>query len=239
MIQSLNLLPFTLDGNFAHIAIPARRYDDGQWEIMYVADIRTEGYTQTARRFQRIDNAMEDDEVVRPLHEKINERNKLEIQIFQPDEYLVLNGAGGGVACAACLSLAEYRDIVVDQTLYWTLVRTEKEAWYRVGLINTDALTQATREFNPEGELGPRHLHTLPNRVIPSFDASNMDHIEIANLAEQLSVIAQPLIADDQKISDPSRPISVRRRRLRKILKELLEYSALEDVSAFVLGITV
>jgi len=125
--------------------------------------IRTAGFTQTARRFQRIDRAMRDDEVVKPLHEKIDERRKLSLQVFPPDQYLVLNGAGGGVTCAAMLSLAELPDIIVDQTLYWGLVASEDEAWYRVGLINTDAITQAIREFNPKGELGPRHLHTLPN----------------------------------------------------------------------------
>jgi len=163
MVQSLNLLPFTLDGNFVQIAIPARRDDERQWEIMDATAIRTAGFTQTARRFQRIDRAMRDDEVVKPLHEKIDERRKLSLQVFPPDQYLVLNGAGGGVTCAAMLSLAELPDIIVDQTLYWGLVASEDEAWYRVGLINTDAITQAIREFNPKGELGPRHLHTLPN----------------------------------------------------------------------------
>ena len=236
MVQSHNLLPFTLDGNFAHIAIPARRDDNNQWEIMDAAAIRTAGYTQTARRFQRINRAMEEDEVVKPLHEKIDERNKLSIQVFPTDKYLVLNGAGGGVACAACLSLADYEDIVIDQTLYWTLVNTEQEAWYRVGLINTEVLTEAIREFNPEGELGPRHLHTLPNRVIPVFNPNNTDHIEVSNLARQISDTARPLITGDENISDPLRSISARRRRLRNTLKELPEYSQLEDVSAAVLS---
>ncbi len=237
MAQSLNLLPFTLDGNFVHIGIPARRDDDGQWEIMDTAAIRTSGFTQTARRFQRIDRAMTEANVVKPLHEKIDERRKLRMQVFPPDQYLVLNGAGGGVACAAVLSLAELPDIVVDQTLYWTLVANMDEAWYRVGLINTDALTQAIREFNPEGELGPRHLHTLPNRVIPTFEPANLDHVEIRNLAEQLAGLAAPLIAADQNIADPSKPIAARRRRLRRALITHTEFGALEDIAGVVLGI--
>lgn len=237
MVQSLNLLPFKLDENFTHIAIPARRTVNGQWEMMSVSAIRTAGYTQTARRFERINAAMGDDEVVRPLHEKINERNKLSIQVFPSDKYLIVNGAGGGVACAACLPVSKYTDIVVDQTLYWTLASSEQEAWYKVGLMNTDALTDAIREFNPEGELGPRHLHTLPNRVIPVFDETNDDHVQVAELAQQLSEIAEPLISGDEKISDPIRPIAARRRRLRRLLKESPVYAALEHVSASVLGI--
>lgn len=236
MVQSLNLLPFTLDGNFVQIGIPARRDDRGQWEIMDAAAIRTAGFSQTARRFQRIDRAMADADVVKPLHEKIDERRKLSLQVFPPEQYLVLNGAGGGVACAAALALADVPDIVVDQTLYWTLVSSSDDAWYRVGLINTDALTQAIREFNPEGELGPRHLHTLPNRVIPPFDPSNLDHVEVRSLAEQLAGLAGPLIAADQNIADPSKPIATRRRRLRNELKGLAKFSELEDVASAVLG---
>lgn len=236
MVQSLNLLPFMLDGNFAQIALPARRNNEGQWEVMNVEAIRTAGFIQTARRFQRIERAMAQADVVKPLYEKIDERRKLSIQIFHPDYYLVLNGAGGGVACAAMLSLTDLPEIVVDQTLYWSLIATEDEAWYRVGLINTDTLTEAIREFNPEGELGPRHLHTLPNRVIPVFDPSNLDHIEVRNLAEQISELATPLIIADQNISDPAKPIASRRRRLRNELKKLPEFIALEDIAGAVLG---
>ena len=236
MVQSHNLLPFTFHGNFVHIAIPARREDNNSWEIMDVAAIRTAGYTQTARRFQRINRAMEEEGVVKLLHDKINERNKLSIQLFPPNRYLVLNGAGGGVACAAFLPPTDFEDIVIDQTLYWTLVTTEQEAWYRVGLINTDALTEAIREFNPEGELGPRHLHTLPNRVIPVFNPNNTDHIEIGNLAKIISGTGRTLIAANESIYDSSRPVSARRRRLRNMLKDLPEYTALEDVAATVLS---
>lgn len=238
MVQSLNLLPFIIDGNFVHIAIPARRDNVGQWEIMNAAAIRTAGYNQTARRFQRIDQAMAADNVVKPLHEKIDERRKLSLQVFPPNQYLVLNGAGGGVACASFLSLSGHPNIVVDQTLYWSLVESEEEAWYRVGLINTDALSEAIREFNPEGELGPRHLHTLPNRVIPPFDPENLDHVQIIDLAEQISDLAGPIITTDQNIADPTKPIASRRRRLRNRLKNLADYSALEDVAAAVLGVT-
>jgi len=236
MVQSNNLLPFRLDGNFIPIAIPARREKDGQWQTMNAAGIRTAGYTQTARRFQRIDRAMRQENVVKPLHEKINERNKLAIQVFPQDKYLVLTGAGGGVACAACLSVADHKDIVVDQTLYWTLVDTEEEAWYRVGVTNTEALTDAIREFNPEGELGPRHLHTLPNRVTPTFDPSDRVHVQISNLAKRLSVKAMEVLTKDDLISDPSRSIAGRRRRLRNLLKKSTEFSALEDASTVILS---
>lgn len=97
-------------------------------------------------------------------------------------------------------------------------------------------MTEAIREFNPEGELGPRHLHTLPNRVIPVFEGRNADHLEVRRLAEILSQSTLPLIAADPNIADPAKPIASRRRRLRSALKELPAFGALEDVAAAVLG---
>lgn len=236
MAQSLNLLPFLLDGNLVHIAIPARRGDEGPWETMDAAAIRTAGFIQTARRFQRIDRAMAEDHVVKPLYLKINERNKLSAQSFPRNHYLVLNGAGGEVVCAACLLVADHPDMVVDQTLYWALVSTEQEAWFRVGLLNTDALTEAIREFIPEGEFGPRHLHTLPNRVIPAFDRGASDHVEIARLAQELSGIAQSLAEADESIANPCKAIASRRRRLRDRLKEHREFADLDDLAAAILS---
>jgi len=236
MAQSLNLLPFALDGNLARIAIPARRDSAGRWEVMDVSAIRTAGLIETARRFERIDRAMKRVGVRKPLHEYIDERGKLTRQVFPAEQFLVFNGAGGGIACAAMLRVADQPDIVVDQTLYWSLVTTEDEAWYRTGVFNTDALTAAIRDFNPEGELGPRHLHTLPNRVMPRFDPLNPDHVEIGSLARQLSEMAIPLIGDDPGIADPGKPIASRRRRLRSALKTEAAFATLERVVESVLA---
>lgn len=64
----------------------------------------------------------------------------------------------------------------------WKVV-TENEAWFCVGLLNSEAMTEAVRPFNPKGEFGERHLYTLPYRILPPFDPDNEGHIEIVKLA--------------------------------------------------------
>lgn len=235
MVQSLNLLPFTLDGNCVHVAIPARRASNGQWQVLDATAIRTAGFQETARRFQRIDRAVRNASVVKPLHEKIDERHKLALQVFPANHFLVVNGAGGGIACAACFPVTGHEDLVVDQTLYWQVVATEQEAWYRVGLMNSDALTDAIRAFVPSGKFGERHLHTLPNRVMPPFNSQDQNHIDIARLAQELSLCASAIGAADARVADPTSPISSRRRLLRGELKKLAEYAALETACQVVL----
>lgn len=237
MVQSLNLLPFTLVEPFAPIALPAKRTPGG-WSILDTAAIRAEGFVETARRFERIDRALAADRVVRALADKINERNKLVIQTFPEDAYLVLNGAGGGVSCAACLAVRDYPDIVVDQTLYWRVVRTAAEAWYRVGLLNSDAISEAIQPFNPQGEFGERHLHTLPHRVIPAFDPSNEDHLEISALAERLATAAQHLVAAQSGLRDMAKSVAARRRRFRQQLRAMADFVRMEELCAAVLGTT-
>jgi hypothetical protein len=238
MVQSLNLLPFTCVEPFAPIAIPTSRSTSGEWQILDSAEIRTLGFRQTAERFDRIDQALVADHVVRPLAQKINERNKLTMQRFPTGRYLVLTGAGGGISCGAMLSTSEYPDIVVDQTLYWHLEPTFEGAWYKVGMLNSEAITEATRAFNPQGEFGARHLHTLPHRVTPVFNPQNEDHIEIARIAEQIAHIGRALVGEQRSIGDPNRGISSRRIRLRRLLRQTPEFQMLEQLCAEVLGTT-
>jgi SAM-dependent methyltransferase len=237
MVQSLNLLPFSLDGNFTHVALPARRRRNLEWKPLDVAEIRTAGFNETARRFQRIDDAMSKAGIVKPLREKVDERGKLKCQVFSSDQYLVVNGAGGGISCAACLPITGNEDIVVDQTLYWRAVATEEEAWYRVGLLNSETVSESVRQFNPPGEFGERHLHTLPNRVIPPFVKSKRTHRELAKLAKKLSAIANSIICSDARIADPTKPIQIRRRILRTQLMMLPEYKKLENICLNILRI--
>jgi methylase of polypeptide subunit release factors len=238
MVQSLNLLPFTCVEPFASIALPASRSASGEWHILDTAEIRTLGFRQTAQRFDRIDEALVADHVVRPLAQKINERNKLTIQRFPADHFLVLTGAGGGISCGAMLSTSEYPDIVVDQTLYWHLESTAVQAWYKVGILNSEAITEAIRPFNPQGEFGPRHLHTLPHRITPIFNPQNEDHIEIARIAEYLANAGRALITEQSSIRDPNRGISSRRMRLRNLLHQTPEFQVLEQLCAEILGTT-
>ncbi len=235
MAQSLNLLPFTLDGHCVQVAIPARRQTDGAWQVLDAAAIRTAGFQETARRFQRIDRAMRNAGVIKPLAEKVDERHKLSAQLFPPNQFLVVNGAGGGIVCAACYPVTGNEDLIIDQTLYWQITATEDEAWYRVGLMNSDALTVAIRPFVPSGKFGERHLHTLPHRVIPTFDLRNRGHLNIAHLAQCLSQRAQVAIAADANVADPTFSIAGRRKRLRDQLKQLPEFEALDRVCAAVL----
>jgi methylase of polypeptide subunit release factors len=230
MAQSLNLLPFLCAGPFASIAIPAERAEAGGFKILSASQIRALGLRQTAIRFQHIDEAISRAQCGKPLADRIDERNKLSTQAFAKGQYLVLSGAGGEITCGACLAVDEFEDIVIDQTLYWKLVKTADEAWYRVGFLNSDALSDAIRTFNPEGEFGGRHLHTLPHRFTPPFDPEDATHRKIAELSKQVSGLVGDLIAQHSEIGNAEKTIASRRRKLRGLLRLLPEVVELEEL---------
>lgn len=238
MAQSENLLPFVLGEHRAPIAIPARRDDSGEWELLDEKEIRGKGFTETARRFRDINRMLADVGKGKTLQGRIDERSKLSKQVLGTSGSLVLAGAGGKYICAACLPVAEAADLVIDQTLYWQAILDEKQAWFVTGMLNSGAMTQAILPFNPKGAFGERHIHALPYRLMPPFDAENEAHNRIAVLAERIATQARTLIAADDYLNDPNKALTVRRRKLRAQLGATAEFKELETLCANVLGTT-
>lgn len=236
--QSENLLPFVLGRHRAPIAIPAIRREDGSLEILDDREIRRMGFTETARRFQAINQSLAAVGQGKSLQQRIDERGKLVRQVIGRQGGLVLSGAGGKYICAACIPAQQARNLVIDPTLYWQVLGNEDEAWYVTGMLNSHAMTDAISPFNPKGDFGERHIHTLPYRIMPKYDKSNEYHCRIAALTRSTSVAAKSLIEGDAYLNDPTRALSTRRRKIRELLRNLPEFQLLEEHCASTLGTT-
>ena len=235
--QSENLLPFVLGPHEAPIAIPATRDGEGTWSIHDPAEIRRMGFTRTARRFDEINKNLKAVGQGNALQYRINLRNKLFNQVFPNEGYIVLSGAGGKHICATCVPIDKLRNVVVDQTLYWLWVSNEEDAWFLTGMLNSNALTEAIMPFNPRGDFGPRHIHTLPYRLIPPYLHENKDHRVIAESAFALADTVFAMLRDDPYIADPNNSLSVRRRKIRENLAENPHFERLDRHCAAILGI--
>ena len=215
MAQSENLLPYLLGDHRAPVAIPAARDRFGIWKIYDETAIRRMGYVQTARRFDSINERLRNTGNGSTLQQRIDERRKLTQQIFATSGHLLLVGAGGKHVCASCLPVAEATSLIVDQTLYWSIVDHTEEAWFYVGLLNSPAMTHVISPFNPKGDFGERHVHTLPFRMMPPFDQASGVHRLIATLTQSTGKHARAAVSKDVYLSDPSRSLPSRRAKLR------------------------
>jgi hypothetical protein len=236
--QSENLLPFHLGDARAPIAIPAARDAAGVWQIFDETAIRGMGHTQSARRFATINASLKNVGKGKSLQERIDERKKLTRQVIGKEGFVVLSGAGGKHICAAAIPAAEAHSLAIDQTLYWQVFDDEDRAFFRVGMLNSHAMTEAVSPFNPKGDFGERHIHTLPYRLLPAYDPANEDHCRIAALARQVADDAAVIVAADEYLGDPNRALTARRRKMREALAAVPAYGELEALCAAALGTT-
>ena len=238
MAQSANLLPFNFDTRCAYIALPALRNNEHTWEIYDETEIRRMGFIETARRFSAINEKLKNVGRGLLLQKRIDVRLKLTKQVLGNEGYLILAGAGGKHICAACVPLNGHTDIVIDQTLYWRVVLDENEAWYCVGMLGSNAMTEAIMPFNPRGSFGERHVHALPYRLMSRFDHNNEDHVRIGTLAQLIADEATNIVYDDDYLQDQNNALPARRTRLRKRLWATASFKELDQLCSAVLGTT-
>jgi len=230
---SKQLSPFHISPP-AKAFLPARRDEDG-WSSINESEIINWSGARAA--FKEITDAYESEynrEVTLTdlLNNIDSKRKKLTTDqklIFSG--YIVLFGAGGSNPCASYISSnsTQANRLVIDQTLYWVQVETEQEAIYLTAIINSDSLKKIIKAFQPKGQQGERHIHTLPLEAIPDFDRNNLIH---RNIVDSTRTLLHELNAELQTnqllISqlDPNKNLATRR---RFIMNEIRKFKSFEE----------
>jgi len=137
----------------------------------------------------------------------LNYQNKLTAQTtFEP--FIVLTNKSGTNLCAAMLTPAETKKIgklsingfVADSVTYRYYAKTEAEASYLVGILNTPFVNEAIKPLQPQGLMGERDIHRRPFEAcdIPLFDPDNKLHQEIAKVSVQARAELLPIVSKMQ-----------------------------------------
>lgn len=236
---SKHLSPFYM-ATPAMVLMPGKKVN-GQWKAISATD-RALMNTSTAYIFNQIEeDANTPSSLATYLHNTINIYGKLDKQNFSTKNWMVLSSASGANPCAAYISLEvlDRSRLIIDQTLYWYLADTEDEAIYIVGLINSDALSDAIKDFQPEGGFGKRHIHTLPYKIIPKYDNENAAHIEVISRTRELMREWVALCREGEYanlLQPNSSSLSSRRRRQQSAIRSLETYEVYETACHAVLG---
>ena len=174
------------------------------------------------------------------LLEDINIRSKLSKQRFSDEGWLIISNAGGKNPCAAYVPLNRMQcsRLVIDQTLYWYVANSEDEAKYIVVLLNIRALAELIMDFQPQGELGQRHIHTIPYKVMPRYDNDNPMHEHLV-LKTEILMNEYYALCNEEELTNLFMPSSgslpSRRKRLQKAISGLPSYEEYEEACRFVL----
>ena len=235
---SKHLSPFIMSSP-AKVLIPGKK-ENGIWKQITSVDKALMNIS-TSYVFNQIVNDENTPDNLEAYYGTINIYGKLEKQDFSLKNWLVLSNAGGANPCAAYISLNEFNRsrIIIDQTLYWYLADSEDEAVFIVGLLNSNALSKAIKDFQPEGGFGKRHIHTLPYKIIPSFNCHDSSHIDVITQTRILMNEWKEL-CKEKEFSDLIQPnsssLNSRRRRQQAAIRNLASYNEYEDVCNSVLG---
>jgi hypothetical protein len=131
----------------------------------------------------------------------LNFQNKLTAQ--RADEpYVVLYNKSGTNICAAYLNADQFKEVadlivqgfVAESVTYRIYAKSEDEAHYLSGILNSTVVNLAIKPFQTEGVYhGKRDIHRRPFEVcaIPEFDSKNRRHMAIVASARQAKSIVQ------------------------------------------------
>ncbi|GGE36074.1 BseRI endonuclease [Pullulanibacillus camelliae] len=169
--------------------------------------------------------------------ERLNERNKLVRQSRLPNNgFYIFVGTSGSYVCGAYESADELdtNKMIVDQTLNWVHVNSEEEALYLTGLLNSDSINSAISIFQPRGQQGARHIHSLPYQVTPKYHPENPLHQEVVSMTRKLLDEYRHYKNRNPEFSNYLHPrnstLQKRRTTAREHIKALTSYSEYEFV---------
>lgn len=222
-----------------NVIIPGRKVD-GVWNSLQDHDLALMN-TSTRSFFVQMQNIL-GKSMQNWWEDTINYRGKLSQQDLGHGNWLILSNAGGKNPCAAYISLEnmDASKLVIDQTLYWYLVESEAEAKYIVGILNSNSLAETIIDFQPQGEFGQRHIHTLPYKIMPRYDAENPAHQDVISKTEALIEECETLYSQEQwstLLNPNSGALQSRRRRQQEAIRCLNSYDEYEEACKSVLGV--
>lgn len=229
VLMSNHLTPFDL-ATPAKGFLPIERDIAGKWSPITATKLATQSATKLV--FDRI-LAVAGTNLFGYFNLLDSNRRKLTNQTIPINGWLVCMGAGGDYVCAGYTDVATYLrgKLIIDQTLYWTSTESEDEAIYLVGLLNSESVNQIIKEFQPRGQFGARHVHTLPLGVTPKFDPFDAAHVDVVEKTKQLIFEWEAAKASDRDtlaLLDPNKSLAHRRSKLRIKIRLLSGYTDYE-----------
>lgn len=216
-IISEMLLPFYILPDELTVALPVEIQD----EIVLLdnEDLLLAGEDYSAEWFGQFDKLPEFSK--NSFRKGIDVRGKLSQQMFYNDQILVHMGAGGSQPCAAIQlnDQTKRAKFIADQTTYVATFDSLDEARYVVGLINSDYINKAIKEFQAEGGFTERHVHKLPLMFIPEYKRTELQLAIVKQVEKIEQKICTNIATDELNIENK---LTSRRAKVRKMIADEL-----------------
>lgn len=224
LLLSKHLAPFNVAGP-AQVLLPMKQSSDG-WVALKNAEIARDVelkavFDACLSRFAAAQGlAATADAVLRYVN---SPRGKLAPQSFSATDILVVYGAGGSDLCAGLVRNAGPK-LIIDQTLYWARVSDEDEAFFLLGMLNSEQVNRAIGPFQASGLQTERHIHKLPFLFVPRFDPTDARHLAVVEATKKLQGEFDAHVDEIAERLSPQKALAPRRVKVRAFVKELDSY---------------
>jgi len=139
------------------------------------------------------------------LAERIDYHDQLSSQLTGNGGYLVMYPKSGNNIAAAWVNAS---DAVVDHSAYWMHTKSEAEARYVTGILNSSTLVERVRPLQAVGLFGARHFDKYVFSVpFGRYDRSDDKHLELVSLVAQAEEVAQSVDISGAKTFQAARKL--------------------------------
>ncbi|TAM45854.1 MAG: hypothetical protein EPN53_14265 [Acidobacteria bacterium] len=194
-VLAKDLLPFVVR-KLSLVVLPVRISRDDRLAMVDAEAALADGFVHAHDWFERAEAIWEAhrSSESRTAFQWLNYDNKLTNQPFKCPFFVLFNQSGTNVS-AAMVPVADaqvvgalgIRGLVVDSKCYWFATKSEDEAHYLTGILNSEVVNAAIKPLQTQGLQGERDIHRRPLEAcnIPIYDSGNQRHQRIVELARE------------------------------------------------------
>lgn len=240
-----DLLPFGVL-RFTPVVLPLKQ--SGAAKVMLSESMATKaGFVALAHwisKAQKLWKKYKTDKAPPDVRDRLDYQRLLTLQTPTRGWKVIYNKSGTNIAAAVIsaeqtvgmdLGGLHANGFFADTVTYSFSTRSQKEAHYLCGVLNSTVVNVAIKPHQSIGEYGARDIHLLPLRVlpIPPFDSTKPLHAAIAMVSERCHRVVGENLASLQAMPAKRRRTHVRSDLCKKLLKQIdHKVTALLDAAA-------
>ena len=237
-VLARDLMPFVVR-KFSLVALPLLVTSRGDLVMIDAAEALSQGEKHAYDWFSQTEGIWEKKRKADAytLSGWLNYHNKITEQNPGAKFIVIYNQSGTNIS-ASLVTKDESKRIgefpisgyVIDSKTYYHYAKTEGEAHYLVGILNSTFVNEAIKPLQPEGLMGARDIHRRPFEAcdIPLFDLKNNLHSRIAETAreareELLKIVRKMETPVARARGDARHLVANQLHKLDKLVTELLK----------------
>ena len=223
---SKNILPF-FHTDLPYVVLPLV-HNKNQFVLKTAKELRNEGFIHFPKWLDKAEKEWKlktgDKSSRMDIYQRLNYQKTLTNQKPNHQWKILYNTSGTNISACVLNTKKLNKPFYAESVTYWYDATTKEEAFYLLGILNSNIVNKIIKPFQAKGLFGPRHIHTKVLEIpFPKFDNKNSDHTEIAELSQQATIKIKQLYDQNQIQGSLGSQRNQCRKALEKELTQITE----------------